>query len=75
MVIRNFRLTEELKSESSRVLFLLSSTNDPSVPGYSPNGPGDDAAAQDGGPQQVRINFIFLFMCHILSEVENGGPQ
>ncbi|CAM9667804.1 unnamed protein product, partial [Ectocarpus sp. 13 AM-2016] len=45
------RLTEELKNESSRVLFLLSTASDPSLPGNPPAGPGDDASSQDD-PQQ-----------------------
>lgn len=50
------RLIEELKSESSRVLFLLSTASDPSVPGSSVTGPGrEDAAPQDGGPPQARV--------------------
>ena len=52
------RLTEELKNESSRVLFLLSTANDPSVPGNSPGGPGDDAkagGAQDDSQQVHRV--------------------
>ncbi|CAM9816719.1 unnamed protein product, partial [Laminaria digitata] len=45
------RLTEEMKNESSRVLFLLSTASDPSVPGNSPTGPGDEAAVHEA-PQQ-----------------------
>lgn len=49
------RLTEELKNEASRVLFLLSTTSDPAVPGNSPTGPGDEAkAASQDESQQVR---------------------
>ena len=50
------RLTEEMKNESSRMLFLLSTASDPSVPGNSPDGPGDEAAAQEA-PQQVSEDF------------------
>lgn len=48
-VMDESRLIEELKSDSSRVLFLLSSASDPSVPGSSPGG---DGGFQDGQQQQ-----------------------
>lgn len=47
-------MTEELKDESSRVLFILSSANDPAVPGNAASGPREDNAGQDG-PPQVRL--------------------
>lgn len=50
------RLTEELKNESSRVLFLLSTASDPSVPGNSGAGVENDAAGGgQEGPPQVRL--------------------
>eukprot|EP00903_Cladosiphon_okamuranus_P011861 g11142.t1 len=53
------RLTEELKNESSRVLFLLSTASDPSVPGNSPGGPGDDAKARGAQDENQQGGGLF----------------